>query len=103
MTELQTMTSIDWIKDRLTPLFRERNVKKAVLFGSYARGDETEFSDVDLLLDTDRKIKGLALLGFFDEIAETLQKPVDAFDVADIDPESQLFQNIQKEGVTIFG
>ena len=37
------------LKDRLGPVFRENRVRKAVLFGSYVRGQATADSDVDIL------------------------------------------------------
>lgn len=44
------------IGDRLRPFFRERNVLKAIVFGSWARGTNTRRSDLDLaiVLNTDR-------------------------------------------------
>ncbi len=52
------------IKDLLTPLFKKRNVEKAILFGSSVRGTMTKKSDLDLVivLKTDRR--------FFDRYAD---------------------------------
>lgn len=33
--------------------FRQRNIRRAAVFGSFARGEETESSDLDLLIDAD--------------------------------------------------
>jgi predicted nucleotidyltransferase len=48
--------SVEEIGNRLRPFFRERNVLKAIVFGSWARGTNTRRSDLDLaiVLDTDR-------------------------------------------------
>ncbi len=48
------------ISDRLKKTY---NAEKVILFGSYARGEETEDSDVDLLVIAPRKER------FFDRIA----------------------------------
>lgn len=41
---------IDRIKNLLIPVFKEKRVKKAYLFGSLARGAQTKKSDVDLMI-----------------------------------------------------
>jgi predicted nucleotidyltransferase len=42
---------------RLRPVFKRFGIRRAVLFGSVARGEATRHSDVDLILvqDTDRR------------------------------------------------
>jgi len=46
-------------------LKKNYNAEKVILFGSYARGEETEDSDVDLLVISPRKER------FFERIAST--------------------------------
>lgn len=41
---------IEEIKRRLLPILKEKNVKKAYLFGSFSRGTQTRKSDVDLMI-----------------------------------------------------
>ena len=43
--------TIDEIKCRVTPVARKYSLAAVYLFGSYARGDATPDSDVDLLVD----------------------------------------------------
>jgi len=49
--------SIKNISNRLKPLFKDKDVEKAILFGSYARGSQTRKSDLDLviILETDKR------------------------------------------------
>jgi predicted nucleotidyltransferase len=42
--------NVDILKKKLQPLFKEKNVKKAILFGSLARDDASRHSDIDLIL-----------------------------------------------------
>ncbi|MBR5375766.1 MAG: nucleotidyltransferase domain-containing protein, partial [Lachnospiraceae bacterium] len=51
------MPSIDSIRENLIPIFGRYNVKKAVLFGSYAKGMADDKSDVDIFVDSG--LKGL--------------------------------------------
>ncbi len=44
------METIAGLKIRLSPIFRQYNIQKAILFGSVARGEESKHSDVDLIL-----------------------------------------------------
>lgn len=58
---------------------RARGVHNVRVFGSAARGEETEASDVDLLVDYDAARLGmLPLAGFAADVSEILGRPVDA-------------------------
>jgi predicted nucleotidyltransferase len=54
-------------------------IEKAWLFGSYARGEETRKSDVDLLVrfQSDAKIVGLDYIRILNRLEEALHKKVD--------------------------
>ena len=44
--------SIDEIKRRIAPVIEKYRIPAMYLFGSYARGEATEESDIDFLVDT---------------------------------------------------
>ena len=92
--------SIDNIKTALSPVFNNYSVKKAILFGSYAKGVSTPKSDVDLLLDSG--LKGLRFVGLIEDIRTALDKEVDVFDVSHIVPHSKISSEILKDGVMIY-
>lgn len=52
-------------------------VKSLAIFGSYARGEQQETSDVDLLVDFDRPIGGFAFIELADQLEELLGMRVD--------------------------
>lgn len=54
-----------------------RGVRNIRVFGSVARGQETENSDIDLLVDLDPGVNLLDLVGLERELAELLGAPVD--------------------------
>lgn len=65
------------LKKIVAPVFRRHGVSRAYLFGSYARGEATGDSDIDLRIDSDR-IKGMFALGaLYQELTEVLRKPID--------------------------
>jgi len=55
--------------DKLTPIFKQYPIKRAALFGSYARGEQSSESDVDVLVELDyaNGIAGL-FYTFWDEL-----------------------------------
>lgn len=68
------------------------------MFGSAARGTETERSDVDLLVNADDEVDFLTLATFRDEVASILGFPVDA--VVD-DPGNEIVRGIRREAVPL--
>lgn len=97
MSEIYTLPQLKHI---LTPVFDAYGIRKAVLFGSYAKGIATEKSDIDLLVDS--KLRGLRFVGFLDEVQRTVGKNVDLFDVTHIEAGSRIDQEIQRTGVTVY-
>ncbi|MCL1987838.1 MAG: nucleotidyltransferase domain-containing protein [Firmicutes bacterium] len=61
---------------KIIPILKEHSVKKAALFGSYAREDYSETSDVDLVVDLDFE-HCLNIFDLYDDLEETLNKKVD--------------------------
>ena len=51
-----SVPSIDAIRDTFEPVLMKTEATKAIVFGSYARGQADEYSDLDLIIvaDTDR-------------------------------------------------
>ncbi len=67
---------IDDIRHVVSRYAAQYGAKRVYLFGSYARGDATENSDVDLRIDKGR-IRGLELAGLLVDLEDGLQAPVD--------------------------
>ena len=61
--------------EQIVPILKKYPIKKSALFGSYARGEQLESSDVDLLVECDDKI-GLDFFSLWDELADTLNKEI---------------------------
>ena len=71
------MSSTD-IKLYLADYFKHQPVERAWLFGSFARGEETEDSDIDLLVDLDHtQTVGLRFFGMWSELEQLLGRKVD--------------------------
>ena len=66
------------IAQTIAEYFKTQPVEKAWLFGSYSRGEETEDSDVDILvvLDHSQPI-GLKFFGMWNDLEQLLGRSVD--------------------------
>ncbi|MDR3165061.1 MAG: nucleotidyltransferase domain-containing protein [Synergistaceae bacterium] len=98
-TEHQIYT-IGQITDKLTALFASESVKRAVLFGSYAKGEARNKSDIDLVVESE--LKGLAFVGLVGRIRDALDRDVDVLDVTHIEKGSKVALEVEKSGVIIY-
>ncbi|MCI8342263.1 MAG: nucleotidyltransferase domain-containing protein [Firmicutes bacterium] len=92
--------TIEEITKILRPVFFHNGVRKAILFGSYAKGTQTVDSDIDLLVDSG--LSGLSFYGLLEDVAETLNAEFDMIDVSQIIPDSKIDREIKKTGVMIY-
>ena len=93
--------TIEEIKTVVEPIARKYGVERVYLFGSYARGDVTENSDIDLRVDKG-SLKGMfALCGLYTEIEEALQTKVDVLTTGSL--ENDFLHKIRKEEVLLYG
>ena len=88
------------LQQKLIPVLEAHGVRKAVLFGSYAKGTATEKSDVDLLVDSG--LHGLQFVGLLEEIREALDREMDLFDVTHIVPGSRIDREIRRTGKVLY-
>lgn len=87
------------ISEIIKPVFQKYGVKSADLFGSYARGEQTPDSDIDIIVDRG-PVRGLEFIGLQEELSAVLQKKVD---LQPIDCMSERFlAKIQKDRVNVY-
>jgi len=68
--------SIDDIRRIAVPIAQQYGVKKLALFGSYARGEQRQESDIDLIMDKGR-IEGWEYYGFINHLEDSFGLHVD--------------------------
>lgn len=93
--------TVNDIKEKLLPVFKKHNIKKAVLFGSYAKGSADNRSDIDIMVDSN--LRGLAFYGLLEDVVNAIGKSVDLLDKQQIKAESKVEQEINATGVVIYG
>ncbi len=89
------------IESAIKNLLVKYNADYALLFGSYARGEETPESDIDLVVFGGNNFKKSNIFAFAEELREITGKDVDAFEICEINQESDFYNNVMKEGVKI--
>lgn len=92
--------SVDELKMRMLPIFIQYGIKRAVLFGSYSKGEASVKSDIDLLVDSG--LKGLRFIGFVEALRTSLDKDMDVFDVTHLETGTQINSEIKKTGVVLY-
>jgi len=93
--------SIEEIKRICSEIFAAYPIAYCYLFGSYAKGKATPSSDVDLLIGT--TLGGIKFYGLVEELREGLKKRVDALDQNQLFGNSELTNEILKDGIKIYG
>ena len=99
-SEHNSVYTIEEIKVKLEPVFRRNGVKRAILFGSYGRGQANSKSDIDILVDS--QLRGLAFFGLLEDVVEALQKDVDLIDTRQISDDSKIYHEIRTTGIEIY-
>ncbi len=93
-------SDISEIRRIIVPILKKNGVVKAGIFGSYARGEATKKSDVDVLIQFKGRKSLLDLVGVKLDIQDKLKKNVDVLTYNSIHP--LLKDIILKEEVRIY-
>ena len=96
--------SIDEIRDIITPIAKLHGVDKVFLFGSYARGEATASSDVDLCVDAPA-LRGLfALGGLYADLEDALSKRIDVVTTGSLkyNKDEAFLENLRKDRVLLY-
>ncbi|HBE15417.1 MAG TPA: hypothetical protein DCY72_04135 [Ruminococcaceae bacterium] len=73
----------------------------ALLFGSYARGDETPDSDIDIVVFGGKNFKKSNIFAFAEDLREALGKEADVFEISEVNMGTPFYDTLMKEGVKI--
>jgi len=95
---MQKLT-INQIKQKIVPVLKEEGVMKSSLFGSYVRGEQTDNSDIDILIDYPKNKSLFDFVHLKNRLEDVLQRKVDLVEYDTIKP--QLKQYILPEQVQI--
>ncbi len=94
--------TIEEIKENVKDILKKANIKKAILFGSYAKNNPTPKSDIDLVIDSNGLLLNIYFYGLLEDLVQKLQKNVDLIEISEIQKDSKIYKDIQKEGIVIY-
>ena len=89
----------DEIRNKITPVLKPYRVLRVGLFGSTARGEATDKSDIDLLIDIQDDISLIQFIGIKQQLENALGKKVDLVEYQAIKP--ALKEKILKEEIIL--
>ncbi|GAB62151.1 MAG: hypothetical protein DWB56_13495 [Candidatus Jettenia sp.] len=79
-------TIIEEIESKILPILKRYNVSRASFFGSIVRGEMTEESDIDILVELPETASLLDLAGLKIDLEELLGKRVDVLTYNSLHP-----------------
>lgn len=70
--------TLEELKEKIAPIAEKYQLPAVFIFGSYARNEATEDSDVDVLVDLSGSIvKGWVIGGLYNDLCDSLNKEID--------------------------
>lgn len=97
---MNTLT-MDEVKDLIRTLLRKYNAEYALLFGSYARGEATAESDIDVVVVGGKNFKARDIFSFGEDLRQMTNKDVDAFEIREVNEGTPFYESVMNEGVRI--
>ncbi len=89
------------IENAVKTLLVRYNAEYALLFGSYARGEETPDSDIDIIVFGGENFKKSNIFAFAEELRQMTGKDVDAFEICEVNKETPFYDNVMRESIKI--
>lgn len=93
--------NIEEIRNKITPILAQSQIKRAGVFGSVVKGEATEDSDIDILVELKDKISLLKFVQIKNKLEDVLGKKIDLVEYNALKP--RLKERILSEEVRIYG
>ena len=97
----EAVLSLNRIKEIVKPIASKYQVKEIYLFGSYARGEADDESDLDFLVFGGENFKLTMIFSLAEELREAFQKNVDVFEIHEVNQQSVFYDTIMKERLLV--
>ena len=93
----KNVVTLENITYLVKPLVEKYKVKEIYLFGSYARGEADENSDIDFLVIGGEGFKLTQIFALGEELRDTFNKKVDVFEINEINKISEFTKHIMSK------
>lgn len=114
---IEKIYTIAEIKEKTKEIFEKYAIKKAYIFGSYARSEAKKNSDIDIMIHTPQDFSLISLEELYEDLTLILQKKIDIVteetytrDIKYLKKDSSLYQakkmffdKVEKERKKIYG
>jgi len=77
---------LEEVRSRILPILKRYGIRRASVFGSFARGEEREDSDIDILVEFEDGKSLLDLVGLKMDLEEALGRKVDVLTYKSLHP-----------------
>ena len=77
------------IRDKIITILKKHGAKKISIFGSYVRGEATQVSDLDIIVEFEEPVSLLKLVSLENFLTDFIGMKVDLVPKEDIRPELQ--------------
>lgn len=92
--------TIEEIKVKTVPIAKKHGISRMCLFGSYARGEAKDESDIDIYVDKGKMTSLIKYMAFVYDLEDILKCHVDVVTTGIRD--KKFLDNIQSEGVVLY-
>ena len=89
------------LENLIRTLLLKYHAEYAILFGSYARGEESNESDIDVIVIGGTGFKPRDIFSFGEELRQLTGKNVDAFEIREVNKNTEFYETVMREGVRI--
>lgn len=89
--------TIENIVEIVKPIALKYHVDEIYLFGSYARGEATEDSDLDFLVFGGESFKKTLIFALAEDLRKAFEKAVDVFEIHEVNQDSTFYDTIMRE------
>lgn len=88
------------LSKQISEYLSDKEINKAYIFGSFARGEEKDISDIDILVELSESIGYMKLIKYKYELEDLLHRNVDLVTKEAVSP--KIYDLIQREWKLIY-
>lgn len=93
--------ALDEINSVVKELLKRYNAEYALLFGSYARGEATPESDIDIVIIVGKNFVPRNIFALAEDLCEMTGRDADVFEIREVNTETLFYESVMKEGIRI--
>ncbi len=96
-----SVLSIAEIESMIKLLLQKYHAEYALLFGSYARGEATPESDIDLIVVGGPAFASRSIFALAEDLREMSGRNADVFEIREVNTGTPFYDSVMREGIRI--